>query len=96
MWTGRFRSSCGSTAAGSSAAEEELAGYFKLVASYGYVVVGPHSLAPEHRYPTPPRQMMRALEYVQANAERLQIDTERIALGATPPERRSPPRSVRS
>ena len=62
-------------------AKDELAGYFKLIASDGCVVVGPrYSLAPKHRYPTPPRQMMKALEYLQANAERLQIDPDRIAL----------------
>lgn len=63
-------------------AKDELAGYFKLIASKGYVVVGPrYSLAPEHRYPTPPQQMMRALEFLQANAERLQIDPRKIVLG---------------
>jgi acetyl esterase len=62
-------------------AKDELAGYFKLVASNGYVVAGPrYSLAPERRYPTPPRQMMRALEFLQADAERLKIDPDRIVL----------------
>jgi acetyl esterase/lipase len=62
-------------------AKEELAGYLKLIASDGYVVAAPgYSLAPEHRYPTPPRQMMQALAHLQANAERLRIDPERIAL----------------
>jgi len=62
-------------------AKEELAGYFKLLAHDGYAVAGPrYSLAPEHRYPTPPRQMMKALEYLQANAERLGIDPNRVAL----------------
>jgi acetyl esterase len=62
-------------------AKDELAGYFKLVAGSGYVVAGPrYSLGPEHRYPTPPGQMMHALEYLQANAERLRIDPDRIAL----------------
>ena len=62
-------------------AKDELAGYFKLIASKGYVVAAPrYSLAPEHHYPTPPRQTMRALEYLQANAERLRIDPGRIAL----------------
>jgi acetyl esterase/lipase len=63
-------------------AKDELAGYFKLVASHGYVVVGPrYSLAPEHRYPTPLRQMMQALGHLQANTGRLQIDPDRIAIG---------------
>ena len=51
--------------------KDELRGFFKIVASDGYVVAGAnYSLAPDHRYPTPPRQMMQALEYLQANAER--------------------------
>lgn len=62
-------------------AKHEWAGYFKLIASNGYVVVGPrYSLAPEHRYPTPPRQLMQAIGYLRANAARLQIDPDRIAL----------------
>jgi len=62
--------------------KDELAGYFKLLASEGYVVVGPrYSLAPEHRYPVPPRQMMQALAFLLANAGRLQIDPDRIVLG---------------
>jgi acetyl esterase len=61
--------------------KEELAGYFKLVASKGYVVAGPrYSLAPEHRYPTPLRQMMLALEFLQIEAGRFHIDSSRIAL----------------
>ena len=62
-------------------AKEELGAYFKLLAHQGYVVVGPrYSLAPEHNYPTPPRQMMQALAYLQSHAERLLIDPDRIAL----------------
>lgn len=62
-------------------AKEELASYLKLLAHNGHVVVGPrYALAPKHRYPTPPRQMMQALHYLQANAERLQIDPDRVAL----------------
>jgi acetyl esterase len=59
----------------------ELTSYFKLVAADGYVVAAPnYSLAPEHRYPTPPRQMMQALDYLQDNAERFRIDPSRIAI----------------
>jgi len=61
--------------------KDELTGYFKLIASSGYVVAGPrYSLAPEHHYPTPPRQMMQALGYLQTNAERFQIDPDRIVV----------------
>jgi acetyl esterase/lipase len=62
-------------------AKEELAGYLKLVASHGFAVVGPrYALAPEHRYPTPPRQITAALAYLRANSDRLGTDTARIVL----------------
>ncbi len=62
--------------------KEELADYFRLIASHGYAVVAPrYSLAPGRRYPTPTRQAMRALAHVQAEAEQLGIDPTRIALG---------------
>ena len=61
--------------------KEELAGYFKLLASNGFAVVAPrYSLAPGQRYPVPLRQLMQALQYLQANAGRLLIDPDRIAL----------------
>jgi acetyl esterase len=61
--------------------KEELAGYFKLLASNGFAVAAlRYSLAPGHRYPTPLRQLMQALQYLQANAGRLVIDPDRIAL----------------
>ena len=62
--------------------KDELAGYFRLIASHGYAVAAPrYSLAPEHRYPTPPRQLMRALEFLRTDADRLGIDASRIVLG---------------
>ena len=62
--------------------KDELAGYFKLIASHGFTVVGPrYSLAPERRYPTPPRQVMEALRFLQANAERLELDATSIVVG---------------
>jgi acetyl esterase len=61
--------------------KDGLRGYLKILASDGYVVAGAnYSLAPNRHYPTPPRQMMQALEYLQSNAERLRIDPERIAI----------------
>lgn len=61
--------------------KDELAGYFKLLASHGFAVAAPrYSLAPGHRYPAPLRQLMQALTYLQANAGRLLIDPDRIAL----------------
>jgi acetyl esterase/lipase len=62
--------------------KEELAGWFRLIAGSGYVVAAPrYSLAPEHRYPAPPRQVMQALAYLQSEAGRLGIDADRMALG---------------
>lgn len=61
--------------------KDELAGYFKLVAGSGFAVAAPrYSLAPGRRYPTPLSQLMQALQYLQANAGRLLIDPDRIAL----------------
>jgi acetyl esterase/lipase len=61
--------------------KEELAGYFKLIASNGYAVVAPrYSLAPDHLYPTPTRQVMRALAYITGAAERLAIDPDRLVI----------------
>jgi acetyl esterase len=61
--------------------KDELAGYFKLLASNGFAVAAPrYSLAPGHRYPVPLRQLMQALQYLQANAGRLLIDPDRIVL----------------
>ena len=61
--------------------KEELHGWFALVASHGYAVVGPgYSLAPRRRYPTPTRQAMQALAYVQEHADRLGLDATRVVL----------------
>jgi alpha/beta hydrolase fold len=78
-------------------AKDELTGYFKLIAHNGYIVAGPrYSLAPAHHYPTPPRQMMQALSYLQANAERFQIDPDRIAVAGDSAGHRSPRSSAPS
>jgi acetyl esterase/lipase len=59
--------------------KEELADYFKLIASGGFAVVAlRYSLAPEKRYPTPVRQVMQALRHVQAHAVRLGVDPDRL------------------
>jgi acetyl esterase/lipase len=61
--------------------KDELQGWLKLIAHHGYVVVAPrYGLAPEHHYPTPPRQVMAALAYLQREAGRLGIDTNRIVI----------------
>jgi len=61
--------------------KEELAGWCSLLAGKGLTVVSVgYSLAPEQRYPTPVRQVLEAVEHVQANAVRLGVDPERIVL----------------
>jgi acetyl esterase/lipase len=66
---------------GLGGSKEELAGYLKVLASYGYAVVGPrHALAPEHRYPAPTSHVMLALGHPRDNAERLRLDPDRTVL----------------
>ncbi len=53
--------------------------YLKILASYGYTVVGvDYSIAPEHQYPLPLTQVNDALHYLQNNADRLHIDQNKI------------------
>jgi acetyl esterase/lipase len=62
--------------------KEEVAGWCRVIAAHGYTVVAPrYGLAPERRYPTPPRHVMAALAHATAHAGRLAIDPTRIALG---------------
>jgi acetyl esterase len=61
--------------------KDELTGYFGLIADSGYVVVAPdYGLAPEHRYPTPVRHAMQALDHAVSHAERFHIDADRIVV----------------
>jgi acetyl esterase/lipase len=61
--------------------KEELRGWLALIASHGYAVAAPrYSLAPEQRYPTPARQIMRALRHLQDGAGRLGLDPGRLVL----------------
>jgi len=55
--------------------------YFKLLAAAGYTVVAPnYSLAPEHTYPTPIHQLNDLYAYVESNAKRFHIDTNKYFL----------------
>lgn len=55
--------------------------YFKLLAAEGFTVVAlDYSLAPEHQYPTPIHQMNDAYKYLQDNALRFHIDTNKFIL----------------
>jgi acetyl esterase/lipase len=62
--------------------KEEVAGYLKLLAEQGFTGVAVrYSLAPGATYPTPVRQIMAALAYLGANADRLHVDPQRLFLG---------------
>jgi acetyl esterase/lipase len=62
--------------------KDELRGFGRIVANLGYVVALPrYSLAPERRYPTPLRQLMAALAYLQAKTARYGLDPGRIVIG---------------
>jgi acetyl esterase/lipase len=55
--------------------------YLQALAARGYVTIAiDYSRAPEARFPTPVRQTDAALTYLVANAERFNIDPERIFL----------------
>jgi acetyl esterase len=64
-----------------SGTKDYIANYLRILASYGFTTVGvDYSLAHKRRYPAPVRQSAAALRYLEHNAERLHIDTERIVL----------------
>jgi len=53
--------------------------YYNLLADQGFVVVSlNYSLAPEKTYPTPLNQLNAAHAYIQANAERFHVNTDKI------------------
>lgn len=59
-----------------------VANYLKILANYGYAVVGiDYSRAPGATYPTPTRQTLAALEYLVRHADELGIDRAGIAVG---------------
>lgn len=61
--------------------KEQPAPYLRLLAQEGYVGIGiNYSLAPDHRYPVPVRQLGDALTYVQEHAAELGVDPDRIVL----------------
>ena len=55
--------------------------HLQILAKRGFtaVTVG-YTLAPTARYPTPLRQIMAAIRYLQAHADRLHVDPDRIVL----------------
>ena len=61
--------------------KDEIANYLQILAARGFTVVGVnYSLAPGRRYPTPVRQVERALAYLAANAAAYRIDPARLFL----------------
>jgi acetyl esterase/lipase len=61
--------------------KDEIGDYLRMIAASGLTVVGvEYSLAPSAIYPTPVRQVMAALLHLQANADRLHVDPDRIIL----------------
>ncbi len=61
--------------------KQDVANYARILASGGYTVATvDYALAPEHRYPTPLRQVDAALEYLTRAAARLHVDPGRIVL----------------
>lgn len=61
--------------------KNDIDGYLKILAARGYTTVGvDYTIAPEAQYPHPLTQVNDALSYLQGNAERLHIDTNKIVL----------------
>lgn len=59
----------------------DLTNYAKVLAGQGFNVVNvDYTIAPEATYPTPIRQVSKALAYLNAEAHALRIDTSRIVL----------------
>jgi acetyl esterase/lipase len=61
--------------------KDELADYFRLLASRGLTVVAiRYTLAPEAEFPTPVRQTLAALRHLEAHADDLHVDAQNLLL----------------
>lgn len=61
--------------------KSQIGNYLKILAARGFATVGvDYTIAPEARYPTPVRQVNAALGWLDANAEALGLDRNRIFL----------------
>ena len=59
----------------------DVANFLKILAGHGFAVVNvDYTIAPEANYPTPVRQVSKALAYLVREGARLGINTERIVL----------------
>ena len=64
-----------------SGRRQDVAHYLKILAARGFVVANvDYSIAPGATWPTPTRQVNAALSYLQAHADALNIDADRIVL----------------
>lgn len=64
-----------------SGSKDEIANYLKILAGEGYSVIGvDYSIAPGAIYPTPLRQVLAALTYLDENGAKLHVDPTRIIL----------------
>jgi acetyl esterase len=59
----------------------DAAPYYRLLAAAGYTVIAPnYSLAPNYSYPKPIHQLNDVYSYIQANAARFHVDTNKFIL----------------
>lgn len=64
-----------------SGSKDQVANYCKILASYGFAVVAiDYSVAPEAVYPTPVRQLNRALQFLTKNANLFPMDANQLFL----------------
>lgn len=64
-----------------SGGKKDNATYFELLAAEGFSVISvDYTRGPEKRYPTAIKQLNEAYAYIQANADRLHADTQKIFL----------------
>ncbi|MGY4308079.1 acetyl esterase [Bradyrhizobium sp. USDA 4369] len=64
-----------------SGRRSDVANYLKVLAGYGFTVVNvEYTIAPEATYPTPIRQVNKALSYLGREGGRLGVDPDRIVI----------------
>ncbi len=64
-----------------SGSRRDIANYLRILAGRGFVVIGvDYGLAPRARYPTPVRQVTRAIAYLSAEGGRLGIDATHLVI----------------